>query len=103
MVYNNEVGGSAQSSPPIYSSPAFWFGNSSPNQLGGAAFEPPSHHPEDDDNTGDEQPPTALSHLIEMEVDNLAATLQRLSGKVVPDKPPSPSTGAQQPSDVGAT
>jgi hypothetical protein len=39
----------------------------------GAAFEPPSHHPKDDDNAGDEQPPSAVSHPTEMEVDNLAA------------------------------
>jgi hypothetical protein len=37
-----------------------------------------------------------------MEVDNLAVAPQRLSGEVVPDKPPSPSAGAQPPSDVGA-
>jgi hypothetical protein len=37
-----------------------------------------------------------------MEVDNLAAVPQRLSGEVVPDKPPSPSTGAQPPSNAGA-
>jgi hypothetical protein len=73
-----------------------------PNQFGGAAFEPPSHHLEDDDNTGDEQPPTALSHPIEIEVDNLAVAPQRLSDEVVPDKPPSLSAGAQPPSDAGA-
>jgi hypothetical protein len=37
-----------------------------------------------------------------MEVDNLAAALQPLSGEVVPDKPPSPSSGAQPPSEAGA-
>jgi hypothetical protein len=100
--YSNEVGGGAQSSPPRHSSPTSWSGNSFPNQSGGAAFEPTSHHPKDDDNAGDEQPPTALSHPTEMEVDNLAAAPQSLSGEVVPDKPPSPSTGAQPPSDVGA-
>jgi hypothetical protein len=100
--HNNEVGGGAQSSPPRRSSPASWSGNSSLNQSGGAAFEPPSHHPEDDDNAGDEQPPTALTHPTEMKVDNLAAALQPLSGEVVPDKPPSPSSGAQPPSEAGA-
>jgi hypothetical protein len=99
--HSNEVGGGAQSSQPRCSSPGSWSGNSSPNQSGGAAFEPPSHHPEDDDNAGDEQPSTALSHLTEMEVDNLAAVPQCLSGEVVPDKPPSPSAGAQPPSDAG--
>jgi hypothetical protein len=100
--HSNEVGGGAQSSPPRRSSPASWSGNSSPNKSGGAAFEPPSHHPEDDDNAGDEQPPTALSHPTEMEVDNLAAAPHPLSGEVVPDKPPSPSSGAQPPSEAGA-
>jgi hypothetical protein len=37
-----------------------------------------------------------------MEVYNLAAALQRLSGEVVPDKPPSPSAGTQLSSDAGA-
>jgi hypothetical protein len=36
-----------------------------------------------------------------MEVDNLVAAPQCLSGEVVPDKPPFPSAGAQPPSDVG--
>jgi hypothetical protein len=35
-------------------------------------------------------------------VDNLAATLRPLSGEVVPDKPPSPSSGAQPPLEAGA-
>jgi hypothetical protein len=100
--HSNEVGGGAQSSPPRQSSPTSWSGNSSPNRSGGATFEPPFHHPKDDDNTGDEQPPTALSHPTEMEVDNLAAAPQPLSGEVVPDKPPSPSSGAQPPSEAGA-
>jgi hypothetical protein len=100
--HSNEVGSGAQSSPPRRSSPASWSGNSSPNQSGGAAFEPPSHHLKDYDNVGDEQPPTALSYPTEMEVDNLAAALQPLSGELVPDKPPSPSSGAQPPSEAGA-
>jgi hypothetical protein len=86
--HSNEVGGAAQSSPPRQSSPTSWSGNSSPNQSGGAAFEPPSHHPKDNDNVGDEQPPTAVSHPTEMEVDNLAAAVQPLSPEVVPDNPP---------------
>jgi hypothetical protein len=69
----NEVGGAAQSSPPRRSSPTSWSGNSYLNQSGGAAFEPSSHHPKDDVNAGDEQPPTAVSHPTEMEVDNLTA------------------------------
>jgi hypothetical protein len=100
--HNNEVGGGAQSSPPRRSSPASWSGNSSPNQSGEAAFEPPSHHLEDYDNAGDEQPPTALSHPTEMEVDNLAAAPQPVSGELVPDKPSSLSSGAQPPSEAGA-
>ena len=44
----------------------------------------------------------ALFHPTEMEVDNLTAALQRLSGEVVLDKPPSPNAGIQPPSDVGA-
>ena len=44
----------------------------------------------------------ALPHLIEMEVDNLAAAPQHVFGEVVPDKPPSPSVNAQPPSDAGA-
>ena len=35
-------------------------------------------------------------------MDNLTTALQCVSGKVVPDKPPSLSTGAQPPSDAGA-
>jgi hypothetical protein len=100
--HSNEVGGAAQSSPPRRSSLASWSGNSSANQSGGAAFEPPSHHPKDDDNTGDEQPPTAVSHPTEMEVDNLVAAPQPLSAEVVPDNPPSPRSGAQPPSEAGA-
>jgi hypothetical protein len=100
--HSNEVGGGAQSSLPKRSSPTSWSSNSSPNQSGRVAFEPPSHHPEDDDNVGDEQSPTALFHPTEMEVDNLAAAPQPLSGEVVPDKPPSPSSGAQPPSEAGA-
>jgi hypothetical protein len=99
--HSNEVGGGAQSSPPRRSSPTSWSGNSSPNQSGGAGFEPLSHHLEDYDNAGDEQPPTALSDPTEMEVDNLAAAPQPLSGELVPDKPPSSSSGAQPPSEVG--
>jgi hypothetical protein len=72
---NNEVGSGDQSSPPRRSSPGSWFSNSSPNQSGGAAFEPPSHHPEHHDDVGDEQPLTASSHSIEMEVDDLAMGL----------------------------
>jgi hypothetical protein len=37
-----------------------------------------------------------------MEVDNLAAVPQPLSGEVVPNKPPSPSSGAQPPSEAEA-
>ena len=85
---SNEVGGGAQRSLPRRSSLASWSRYSSPNQSGGATFEPPSHHPKDDDNTSDEQRPMALSHPTKMEVDNLAAAPQHLSGEVVPDKPP---------------
>jgi hypothetical protein len=99
--HSNEVGGGTQSSQPRRSPPTSWSGNSSPNLTGGATFEPPSHHPEDDDNAGDEQPSTALSHPTEMKVYNLVAAPQPLSGEVVLDKSPSPSSGAQPPSEVG--
>jgi hypothetical protein len=36
-----------------------------------------------------------------MEVDNLTAVPQPLSGEVVPDKPPSPSSSTQPPSEAG--
>ena len=75
MEHSNEVGGGAQRSPPRCSFLASWSRNSSPNQSGGAAFEPPFYHPDNDDNAGDEQPPTALFHPIEMEMDNLATEL----------------------------
>ena len=103
MEHSNEVGGGAQRSLPRHSSPSSWSGYSSPNQSSRAAFEPPCHHPEDDDNASDEQPPTTLSHPTEMEVDNLAAAMQRLSNEVVPNKPPSLSAGAQPSSDTRAT
>ena len=103
MEHSNEVGGGTQYSPPRCSSPSSWSRYSSPNQSSGATFEPPSHHPEDDDNTGDEQPPMALSHPTEMEVDNLVAAVQRLSGEVEPDKALSLSTSAQPSSNAGAT
>ena len=101
--HSNEVGGGAQSSLSKRSCLSSWFGYSSPNQPGGNTFELPCHHPEDDDNAGDKQLLTALSHPIEMEVDNLVAVLQRLSSEVVPHKPPSSSASAQRPSDAGAT
>ena len=44
----------------------------------------------------------ALFHPTEMEVDNLVVALQHLSNEVVLNKPPSLSTGAQPPSNVGA-
>ena len=37
-----------------------------------------------------------------MEVDNLAAVPQRVSGKMVPNNAPSPNANAQPPSDSGA-
>ena len=37
-----------------------------------------------------------------MEVNNLAAVPQHVSGKVVPDNAPSPNASAQPPSDPGA-
>jgi hypothetical protein len=55
---------------------------------------------EHDDDAGEDQPLTASFHPTEMEVDNLAATLHRLPGEVVPDRPPSPSVGAQSVSDA---
>ena len=73
--HSSGVGGGAQSSLPKCSSLGSWFGYSSLNQLGRAAFEPPLHHPEDDDSASDEQPSRVLSHLTEMEVDNLVAAL----------------------------
>ena len=100
--YINEIGGDAQSSPPKRSSPGSWSGNSSLNQSGRAASKPPSHNLEHDDNAGDEQFPTASSYPTEMEMDNLAAALQYLSGEVVRDKPPSLSAGAQPLLDARA-
>jgi hypothetical protein len=96
----NEVGGGDQGSLSRCSSPGYWSGNSSPNQSGEAVFEPLSHHVEHDDNAGEEQPSTASSHPTEMEVDNLAAVPHRFPGEVVPDRPPSPSAGAQPASDA---
>jgi hypothetical protein len=46
------------------------------------------------------QAPIASSHPTEMEVDNLAVAPHRLPGEVVPDRPPSPSVGAQPASDA---
>jgi hypothetical protein len=99
---SNEVREGDQSSPPRRLSPSSWFGASSPNQSGGAAFVRPSQQPEHVDDAGDEQSPTALSHPTEMEVDNLAAAPHCLPVEVVPDRPPSPSAGAQPTSDIGA-
>jgi hypothetical protein len=99
---SSEVEGGDQSSPPRLSSPGSWSGNSSPNQSGGAAFEPSSHHPEHHDDASDEQPPIASSHSTEMEVDDLATGLHRLSNEVVSDRPPSSSVGTQPTSNLGA-
>ena len=81
--YNNKVGSGAQRSPPRCSSPSSWFRYLSPTQFGGATFEHPSYHPKLNDNAGDEQPPTALSHPIEIKVANLVVAAQHLSSEVV--------------------